>query len=85
MFVRFSLAPIKRAANWGVGFFVVGSVLAYPWCQYQRALERVKVNRMLEVVSEQKAAKKREEEALALAARRKEEEAARSRRWYKFW
>ncbi|KAI5467078.1 hypothetical protein BGZ63DRAFT_346105 [Mariannaea sp. PMI_226] len=75
-----------RAANWAVGFFVIGSMGSYEWCQYLRRCERRQMKRQIEIVAENRReeAKKRMEkkkEELRLEAERK----AAEKPWYKVW
>ncbi|KAK7423183.1 hypothetical protein QQZ08_009179 [Neonectria magnoliae] len=75
-----------KAANWAVGFFVLGSMASYEYCQYLRRVERRLMKRQIEVVSENRReqAKKlmdAKREHLRLEAERK----AAEKPWYKFW
>lgn len=75
-----------KAANWAVGFFVLGSMASYEYCQYLRRVERRQMKRQIEVVTEN-----RREQAKKLMEARKEhqrleaERKAAERPWYKFW
>ncbi|KYK54848.1 hypothetical protein DCS_06809 [Drechmeria coniospora] len=75
-----------KAANWAVGFFLLGSTLSYEYCQYRRRAERIQMKRHIEVVSEnrrelaRKAAEKQREQAEQEAERK-----AGQKAWYKFW
>ncbi|KAH7155140.1 hypothetical protein B0J13DRAFT_604186 [Dactylonectria estremocensis] len=75
-----------KAANWAVGFFVLGSMASYEYCQYLRRVERRMMKRQIEVVSEN-----RREQAQKLMEARKEhqrleaERKAAARPWYKLW
>jgi cytochrome c oxidase assembly protein subunit 20 len=84
--LRFVLkgTPVS-AANWAVGFFILGSTASYEYCQYLRRAERYQMKRNIEIVSE----KRRAEMKLAQqkAEEQKQQEAAKAAQklWYKFW
>ncbi|KAK5995582.1 Cytochrome c oxidase assembly COX20-like protein [Cladobotryum mycophilum] len=75
-----------RAANWAVGFFVLGSIASFEYCQYQRRAERIQMKRHIEVVTEN-----RREQAKKLADEKREQrraeegQKAKEKSWYKFW
>ncbi|KAF7555744.1 hypothetical protein G7046_g6486 [Stylonectria norvegica] len=75
-----------KAANWAVGFFVLGSVASFEYCQFLRRSERIQMKRHIEVVTEN-----RKEQTKKLAEARKEkqrlelERKAREKPWYKVW
>ncbi|CAM1504050.1 Fc.00g016410.m01.CDS01 [Cosmosporella sp. VM-42] len=77
---------VKKATNWAVGFFVLGSMASYEYCQYLRRAERIQMKRHIEVVTEN-----RKEQAKKLAEAKKEqlrlqqERKAAEKAWYKFW
>ncbi|CEJ90290.1 hypothetical protein VHEMI06083 [[Torrubiella] hemipterigena] len=74
---------VGKAANWAVGFFLLGSAASYEYCQYKRRAERIQMQRTIEVVAE----KKREQAKKAEEAKQKREEERKKaeHRWYKFW
>ncbi|KJZ77608.1 hypothetical protein HIM_02785 [Hirsutella minnesotensis 3608] len=75
-----------KAANWGVGMFVLGSILSYEYCQFQRRAERIQMKRHIEMVSESKREQMRkaaEEQQERL--RQEQEKKASQQSWYKFW
>jgi cytochrome c oxidase assembly protein subunit 20 len=82
-------APVPKAANWAVGIGVLASLGQYEFCQYQRRLERVKMQRVVEVYTkaQTEARQKEAEERRRKAAEEAEAEAARERKksWYRFW
>ncbi|KAM6478988.1 cytochrome oxidase biogenesis protein, Cox20 subunit [Trichoderma sp. SZMC 28011] len=75
-----------KSANWAVGFFLLGSIASYEYCQYQRRAEKIQMKRHIEVVTQN-----RKEQAKKLAEERREqlrieeEQRARNKAWYKFW
>ncbi|RFU80077.1 cox20 fam36a [Trichoderma arundinaceum] len=75
-----------KSANWAVGFFILGSIASYEYCQYQRRAEKIQMKRHIEVVTQN-----RKEQAKKIAEERREqqrieeEQKARDRAWYKFW
>ncbi|KAL6899008.1 hypothetical protein GGI43DRAFT_76457 [Trichoderma evansii] len=75
-----------KSANWAVGFFMLGSIASYEYCQYLRRAEKIQMKRHIEVVTQNK-----KEQAKKLAEERREqqrieeEQKARNRAWYKFW
>lgn len=88
-------ASIPKAANWAVGAFAAGSIIAFEVCQASRRAEAAKMKRVVEVydrkqaeLQQQKAQKAREAAAAALQEKMRLEEDARAaaaKRWYKFW
>ncbi|KOS18281.1 Cytochrome c oxidase protein 20 [Escovopsis weberi] len=77
---------VSRASNWAVGFFVLGSIASYEYCQYQRRAERIQMKRNIEVVSanRREQAKKLAEEQRA-QRQAEEERKTKEKSWYKFW
>jgi cytochrome c oxidase assembly protein subunit 20 len=78
---------VPKAANWAAGSFVLGSVIQWEVCRYQREQERVAMARVVEVIGRKEAEKKQKAEE---AARRKAEAQEKAREaakksWYKFW
>lgn len=65
---------------------MLGSILSYEYCQYQRRAEKMQMKRHIEIVSET-----RKDQAKKLAEAKLEheriqiEKKAAERRWYKFW
>lgn len=88
-------ASIPRAANWAVGAFAVGGIVAFEVCQASRRAEAAKMKRVVEVydrkqaeLRQREADKARTAAAAALADKMRLEDEARAnaaRRWYKFW
>ncbi|KIH93911.1 hypothetical protein SPBR_06214 [Sporothrix brasiliensis 5110] len=91
--LRFVLgASIPKAANWAVGAFAVGGIVAFEVCQGARRAEAAKMKRVVEVYDRKQAELRRREadkaRAAAAAARAETlrlEEEAKAKRWYKFW
>ncbi|KAK4073928.1 hypothetical protein Trihar35433_3402 [Trichoderma harzianum] len=81
-----SIGNAAKSANWAVGFFLLGSIASYEYCQYQRRAEKIQMKRHIEVVTQN-----RKEQAKKLAEERREqlrieeEQRARNKAWYKFW
>ncbi|KAK8111110.1 uncharacterized protein PG998_007567 [Apiospora kogelbergensis] len=77
----------SKAANWGVGGFLISSLVGWEYCQSMRRKEKAAMARVVEVMDRKKAEKMK----LAEEAARKRKEAAEkakeeaARRWYKFW
>ncbi|KAI2631280.1 hypothetical protein GGS21DRAFT_172755 [Xylaria nigripes] len=79
-------AKAPRAANWGFGAFVVGSIIQWEYSQVQRRKERAAMARVVEVIDRKQAEKKaRAEEAARLKREAEEKERQAQKRWYKFW
>ncbi|OAA65283.1 Cox20/FAM36A [Niveomyces insectorum RCEF 264] len=87
---------VPKAANWAVGTFALGGIVAFEVCQAARRAERAKLQRVVAVYDRKQAEQRRQqreaEAAAAEAERRRQqqqqqEEAAERarRRWYKFW
>lgn len=77
---------IQKSANWAVGFFLLGSIASYEYCQYKRRAERISMKRHIEVVSQNQRQKAKEDaEKKAEKERQELERKAAEKRWYKFW
>ena len=75
-----------KSTNWAVGFFLLGSIASYEYCQYLRRAEKIQMKRHIEVVNEG-----RREQARKMMETQKEnqrlenERKAPEKSWYKFW
>lgn len=81
------LARISKATNWAAASFMLGSVIQFEVCRYQREEERKSMARVVEVMDRKQAEKKaKADEAARLReeAREKAKQAAQ-KSWYKFW
>ncbi|TQS31962.1 hypothetical protein Golomagni_07741 [Golovinomyces magnicellulatus] len=85
--LRFVLrGGIQKSANWAVGFFLVGSIASYEYCQYQRRAERISMKRHIEVVTQNQRQKAKDEAEKKIEKERFDlERKAAEKRWYKFW
>ncbi|KAK7935872.1 hypothetical protein PG985_001367 [Apiospora marii] len=77
---------IPKALNWGVGGFLISSLVGWEYCQAVRRKEKAAMARVVEVMDRKKAEKMQQAEEAAkrrkAAAEKAKEEA---KRWYKFW
>lgn len=81
-----SAASIPKATNWAAGFFVLGSVASYEYCQYLRRCEKRDMKRHIEVINESRKTQARKQAEEKWEQRRQEEERKTSQKpWYKFW
>ncbi|KAF4126174.1 cytochrome c oxidase assembly protein subunit 20 [Geosmithia morbida] len=73
---------IGKATNFAAGFFILGSVASYEYCQYLRRCEKRDMKRHIEVVN-----RSRREQAQKQAEEQKKqmEEKKAQKSWYKFW
>lgn len=79
---------IAKSANWAAGFFVLGSMASFEYCQYLRRCEKRVMKRHIEVINEG-----RKEQARKLVDANKEQQQKSEaegqiqggKRWYKFW
>lgn len=78
-------AQIPKAMNWAAGGFILGAIVKWEHCQYQRRKEKEGVARMFEIMAQKAADKKRKVEEEARLKAEAEEKARQARRWYKFW
>ena len=87
--LRFILSgKIGKSTNWAAGFFVLGSVASYEYCQYLRRCERRQMKRHIEVINEgrkEQAKKRAEEKWEQHRTAEAERQAEAQKRWYKFW
>ncbi|KAK8038287.1 hypothetical protein PG994_015054 [Apiospora phragmitis] len=75
---------LSKGLNWGVGGFLISSLVGWEYCQAMRRKEKAAMARVVEVMDRKKAEKmKRAEEAAKKRKEAAEKEAAN--RWYKFW
>lgn len=78
---------IPKALNWGVGGFLISSLVGWEYCQAVRRKEKAAMARVVEVMDRKKAEKMKQAEEAArrrkAAAEKAKDEAAK--RWYKFW
>lgn len=75
-----------KSANWAVGFFLLGSIGSFEYCQYLRRSERIQMKRHIEVVSENRREQQRKlVEAKKEQIRLEKERKAAEKSWYKFW
>lgn len=82
----FSAAKLFQALNWGVGGFVLSSLVGWEYCQAQRRKEKMAIARVVEVMDRKAAEKKQKAEEAARRQKEAEEKAkADAQRWYKFW
>ncbi|KAK6834778.1 ribosomal protein YmL8 [Apiospora arundinis] len=78
---------LSKSLNWGVGGFLISSLVGWEYCQSMRRKEKAAMARVVEVIDRKKAEKMKQAEEAARkrkeAAEKAKEEAAK--RWYKFW
>ncbi|ORY68250.1 uncharacterized protein BCR38DRAFT_320380, partial [Pseudomassariella vexata] len=78
-------AQIPSVANYAVTAALVGMVVQWEFCQYQRIQERAAMARVVEVIDRKQAEKQqRAEEAALRRAERAAQEAAQ-KSWFRFW
>ncbi|KAH8199719.1 hypothetical protein TruAng_006127 [Truncatella angustata] len=80
-------ARIPKAANWAAASFMLGSVVQFEVCRYQRDEERKAMARVVEVIDRKQAEKKaKADEVARLRAEAREKAKLDSQKsWYKFW
>ncbi|KAI4594218.1 hypothetical protein KJ359_008493 [Pestalotiopsis sp. 9143b] len=80
-------ARISKATNWAAASFMLGSVIQFEVCRYQREEERKSMARVVEVMDRKQAEKKAKADEVARLreeARGKAKQ-AEQKSWYKFW
>ncbi|KAK9781636.1 hypothetical protein SCAR479_01507 [Seiridium cardinale] len=80
-------ARIPKAANWAAASFMLGSVIQFEVCQYQREAERKAMARAVEIIDRKQAEKKTKADEVARLRAEAIEKAkqAEQKSWYKFW
>jgi cytochrome c oxidase assembly protein subunit 20 len=80
-------ARIPKAANWAAASFMLGSVIQFEVCQYQREEERKAMARAVEIIDRKKTEKmaRAEEVARLRTEVREKAKQAEQKSWYKFW
>ncbi|KAK7966841.1 uncharacterized protein PG986_001118 [Apiospora aurea] len=77
---------LSKGLNWGVGGFLISSLVGWEYCQAMRRKEKAAMARVVEVMDRKKAEKMKQAEEAARKRKEAAEKAkAESARWYKFW
>jgi cytochrome c oxidase assembly protein subunit 20 len=81
---------VYTACSWAVWSYISTSIIAYQWCQHQRAKEKAGIREAMQIMAEKRAkieAKKEERRRAMEEAKRQEEERRleEQRRSWSYW